>query len=567
MTAPEPLVQVRRLEIRTAGSARALVSDVSLTLTRGRTLGIVGESGSGKTLTMKAVAGLLPRGVQVTGGTIEVLGQDVTSADDARWRELHRRHIGMVFQNPATALNPRMTVFAQIRESLADEDRGSRQADARRALELLAEAGIPDPRARLLQYPHELSGGLAQRVVIAIALARAPQIVIADEPTTALDVTTQATIMDLLQSLQRDRHLSMLLVSHDIDLVADHAQDVLVVRDGRRVSQGPTADVLREPEDEYTRTLVSSTPRALIARRWPAQEAARPGADPAADDAVLRAVEVTKRFTRPGASVLVRRSDRTLTALDGISLNVRRGEILGIVGESGSGKTTLSRLLVGLDRASTGTVVFDGADVTSMDRANRRRWRRDVQFVFQDSFASLNPRLTVEQSILEPTLTRPVRGGRSRAGATVDDLLARVGLDSGHRRRRPGSLSGGERQRAAIARALSVRPSVIVADEPVSALDVTVQRRILRLIESLNRDDGVTFVIVSHDLGVMSYLCHRVVVMHRGRIVETATPRELLTRPRHPHTRELVDAIPGTRARRSAGPAPAAVLVADDGAS
>ncbi|WP_214104094.1 nickel ABC transporter ATP-binding protein NikE [Acrocarpospora catenulata] len=534
------------------GREREVVARVSLDVAPGEIFGIVGESGSGKTMLTKAATGLLPGTARVSAGTIEILGRDVTNADARAWRSIHAHHIGVIFQNAATALNPRMTVFSQVREALpATRERG-RLADARRVRELLETVEIDQAARRLRQYPHELSGGIAQRVVIAMALARDPKLLVADEATTALDAVVQRQILDLIGSLRRSRDLSVVLISHNLDVVRDRCDRTVVMRRGEVVEAGDTRGLLTTPVHPYTRELLAASPSVLLSGPRLHERPAPPTGEPP----VVSVRQVTKRYAPQAKSPGGGPRTRPRAAVEAVSLAVHPGEIVGLVGASGSGKTTTARMLVGLVTPDTGTVQFDGRDVTGLSRRERAMWRRDVQFVFQDNYGALNPRYTVAESVLEP-LRASGRTLPELGWTGLGEVLSAVGLDAGFAGRHPRQLSGGERQRVGIARALVSRPKLIVADEPVSALDATIQKRILDLIIELNRSHGTAFLVISHDLGVIAYLCSRVLVMNEGEVVEHGDVASVLGAPRHPYTAELIAAVAagGVLAATSAGAA------------
>ncbi|MFI5914501.1 dipeptide ABC transporter ATP-binding protein [Dactylosporangium sp. NPDC051541] len=507
------VLDVRDLSIGLESNPAVLVDRVSLRLAAGRTVGLVGESGSGKTLTAMAVAGLLPPAVRITGGTVTVAGRDVRGLTERSAREHVAAHVGVVFQHPTPSLNPRLRIVKQLVEALPP---GTPRAERReRAGELLRTVGIQEVPKTLKAFPHELSGGLNQRVVIAMALARSPKLLIADEPTTALDVSVQAQVLDLIDELRAKLGLAVLLVSHDIGVIADRTDDVYVMSDGAIVESGPTAEVLALPQHDYTRQLLDAQPGRLP----PVRATAPPEGPPR-----LEVRNVRRAFGRH-------------TALDGVDLTLHRGQALGLVGESGSGKTTLARIIVGLERADSGTVTPLGG----------RQWRREVQYIFQDPYSSLDPRLTVAQTLREPLELNHVGVARADIPGRIDALLDEVELPRGFRDRLPSELSGGQRQRVGIARALASEPSLIVADEPVSALDLSVQARILRLLARLRAEHGLTYLFISHDLAVVRYLCDDVVVLRAGRVVEHGPTDEVLERPAHPYTRSLLDAIPGRK--------------------
>ncbi|MBM9468564.1 dipeptide ABC transporter ATP-binding protein [Nakamurella leprariae] len=573
----EPLLQISGLEIdipTRRGTVHA-VRGLDLDIARGEIVGLVGESGSGKSMTAMAVVGLLPPAARITAGTISLGGRSIIDARHQDLQQVRRHDVGVVFQAPMKALNPRMMVGTQLREALLRAERPNLRAAMVRSLELLDAVGINRPMERLRQYPHELSGGLAQRVVIALALARHPRLLIADEPTTALDVSVQAQILDLLDHLRSTLDLAVLLVSHDLDVIRDRADRVNVINLGRIVERGPTLDVIDRPQHEYTQSLVAAMPSlarrrdlALVGLHRPSGAAAADGAGaggtgdaPVADlddgrpvdtpvdqdlVPIAEAIDVHKAFALPGGRLPWRPAHRR-TAVEGVSVSIRPGESLGIVGESGSGKTTLARMLVGLAEPDSGEIRFDGRPVTALDREARTTWRRDVQFVFQDSTSALDPRRTVADSIGEPMLAAGVPA--TERHRRVVELLGEVGLAEHFGERRPRQLSGGQRQRVGIARALALDPRLIVADEPVSALDVSVQATVLNLLNRLRRRRNVAYAIISHDLGVISYLCTTVVVMYQGKVVDAGPVEQVLTEPSHDYTRMLLAAVPGARGR------------------
>jgi len=526
-----------------------IVRGVSLDVPAGEVVGLVGESGSGKTLTALAVAGLLPAGVEVWSGHVDVAGRDVRALAPRERRAHLASHVGVVFQNPTPALNPRLRIGRQVAEALPAGI--SRRAARDEVARLLRDVGITDVDKTARAFPHELSGGLNQRVVIAMALARSPRLLVADEPTTALDVSVQAQVLDLLDDLRERHGLGVLLVSHDIGVVADRTHRVHVMSEGVVVESGPTREVLERPRHEYTQRLLAAVPSRL--ERAHARPAVTVSDGPGTADATGASADGAAAGTAP--QLVVRDLRRAFAlrgaagrtrhvALDGVDLAIPAGAALGLVGESGSGKTTLARIVVGLEHADSGSVEFEGVDLTRQDRAQRRAWRRDVQYVFQDPYGSLDPRLTVAQTLREP-LELTLGLGRREAERAVVDLLDEVELPRAFAQRLPSELSGGQRQRVGIARALATRPRLVVADEPVSALDLSVQARILRLLERLRAERGLTYLFISHDLGVVRFLCDDVVVLRSGRIVEQGRTQDVLDDPQHPYTRALVAAVPG----------------------
>ncbi len=542
-----PVARVRDLEVR-YGQAEPAVRGISLEVLPGEVVAVVGESGSGKSTTASALLGLLPTGGRVTAGSIEVAGQDVTGAPERVLRPLRGRFVALVPQDPMVGLNPTRRIGRQIAEAVRLRGVPRPSVDAE-VLEALEQAGIDDPALRARQYPHELSGGLRQRALIALALAGHPRLLIADEPTSALDVTVQRRILDHLEHLVRERGIALLIITHDLAVAADRADRVLVMQDGRVVEEGRPAEVLVAPRAAYTRRLIAAAPglgaRPVVTVPSPAGEtgAVQAGAqEPAAEPAVLRLTGVTVDFPQP------RRAP--LRALDGVDLAVPRGQTLAVVGESGSGKTTALRVALGLQAAGAGRVEIDGLDLTG---ASWRRWRpvrRRVQLVHQNPFAALDPRFTVLRCVTEPLVSFGIGDRRSRLDR-ARELLDRVGLPAAHLSRLPAELSGGQRQRVAIARALAVEPDLVALDEPVSALDVSVQAQILDLLAELQRDLGVSYLLVSHDLAVVRDVAHRIAVLHRGRLVEQGPTAAVLAAPAAAHTRDLLDAVPGRRAARA----------------
>ncbi|MFB6899072.1 dipeptide ABC transporter ATP-binding protein [Streptomyces hydrogenans] len=542
---PEALLAVRDLTITYATRAGPVpaVRGVDLTVRPGEVLALVGESGSGKSTTAHAVLGLLPPGARVDGGTIRYAGTDLAAADESVLRAHRGRAIGLVPQDPAVSLNPVQRVGSQVAEVLLlhglAADRDTAHA---RAAELLGEAGLDRPRDRARQYPHELSGGMRQRVLIAIALAARPRLLVADEPTSALDVTVQRTILDHLDTLTRTSETAVLLITHDLGVAADRAGRVAVMARGRVVETGPTDEVLTSPRHPYTKTLLAAAPAFAPARRTPSGTAkARDGGTPAPAPAdLLTAENLVKEYPH-------RRTGRHTPpppAVDGVSLRVARGETLALVGESGSGKSTTARLLLRLTDPTAGRITFDGQDVTRLRGAALRALRRRLQIVYQNPYTSLDPRLPVAEIVAEPLRAFRVAGRAERA-RRVAVLLDRVHLPADVARRRPAELSGGQRQRVAIARALALRPDLVVCDEPVSALDVSAQAHVLDVLAELQREDGLSYLFITHDLAVVRRIAHRVAVMRHGRIVETGPVETVFTEPREAWTRALLDAVPG----------------------
>jgi peptide/nickel transport system ATP-binding protein len=511
------------------GAALRAVDGVSFDLAAGGALGIVGESGSGKSTTALALLGLHRRSSAQVSGRILLGSDDVNALDDEAVRRLRGHRIAMIFQDPLSALDPYYRIGDQIAEVYRTHSGGSRRAAWARAVEVLSRVGIPDAARRARARPHEFSGGMRQRALIAMALACEPEILVADEPTSALDVTVQAQILDLLDGLRADTGMALLLVTHDLGVVSRSVERVLVMQDGRAVEEGPVGEVLRAPAEPYTRELLAAVPRL---------DGPRPSRRTPVGEPLLTVTGLTQEFRRPGGGL---RRD-VLRAVDDVSLDVRRGETLGVVGESGSGKTTLARMIVRLLAPTAGSIVFDGRDITRLSERDLRPVRRDLQMVFQDPVSSLNPRRTVGDSIADPLR---VQGTEDLAALrTARELMERVGLDASRHDRYPHEFSGGQRQRMGIARALSLQPRLLVCDEPVSALDVSTQAQILELLAGLQEEYELTIVFVSHDLAVVRQVSDRVAVMHDGELVELADAEELYERPRHDYTRTLLAAVP-----------------------
>ncbi|OBF86794.1 ABC transporter ATP-binding protein [Mycobacterium sp. 852002-51163_SCH5372311] len=540
MNADPPLLSVEGLEVRFGGQEPA-VCGLDLTVLRGQTVAVVGESGSGKSTAAAAILGLLAPGGRITAGRIAFDGRDIASSDrkaDSRLlRSIRGRDIGYVPQDPMTNLNPVWKVGFQIREALRVNTDGR---DARRrAVELLAEAGMPDPQKQAGRYPHQLSGGMCQRALIAIGLAGRPRLLIADEPTSALDVTVQRQVLDHLQRLTTELGTALLLITHDLALAAERAEAVVVVHRGKVVESGAAQQILRSPEHEYTRRLVAAAPSLIATRR-------RERAVQAEFDDILVASELTKVY-RESHGAPWRRTE--FRAVDAVSFRLRRASTLAIVGESGSGKSTLARMVLGLLRPTSGTVVFGGTEITDhLGRDGALAFRRRIQPVLQNPYSSLDPRYTVYRAIEEPLRIHRIGDRRQREHA-VRELVDQVALPSSVLGRLPRELSGGQRQRVAIARALALRPEVLVCDEAVSALDVLVQAQILDLLTDLQTQLGLTYLFISHDLAVIRQIADDVLVMRAGRVVERAPTEELFSRPGHEYTRELLQAIPGASAR------------------
>ncbi|GII75105.1 ABC transporter ATP-binding protein [Sphaerisporangium rufum] len=578
MTSTEPLLALRDLSVafRTGGREVTAVRNVSLDVPAGRTLAIVGESGSGKSTTAAAVNRLLPDNGRITTGQVLFEGRDLARLREREMVAVRGAGIGLVPQDPMSNLNPLMRIGDQIAEALLVHGRAAGRDARAEVVRLLEMVGIPDPARRAGQYPHEFSGGMRQRALIAMGLACRPRLLIADEPTSALDVTVQRRVLDQLAGLTSEMGTAVVLITHDLALAAERADTVAVMYRGEIVETGPAAEILARPRHDYTRRLLAAAPSLTsrsIAAPAPARPAADPPAGPGAPDepgpsggpgvsgrGLAAAPDGTTSGTVPGgAGELVRvedlrkvfplRSGGTVTeftAVDGVSFTVPRGRTVSIVGESGSGKSTTANLLLGLTEVTAGRILFDGTDLAALGRRDLFAFRRRVQPVFQNPYASLDPRYTVEKSITEPLRVHRV-GDRASRRAAAARLLDQVSLPAATAGRYPHELSGGQRQRVAIARALALSPELVVLDEAVSALDVIVQAQILELLAELQRELGLGYLFISHDLAVVRMISHHVHVMREGRIVESGTPAEIFDAPRDPYTRELLAAIPGAR--------------------
>ncbi len=513
------------------GVVRA-VDDVSFSVEPGQVLGIVGESGSGKSVACYSLLGLIPMPPgRIESGRADFDGTDLLSLSEKQLRAIRGRRISMVFQDPMTSLNPYMRIGDQLMESLRQHHRVDKKAARERAILSLEEVGIREARQRIDNYPHEFSGGMRQRVMIAMALITEPELLIADEPTTALDVTVQAQILELIKELQRRRNLTVVFISHDLGVVAGLADHILVMKSGQVVEAGPPKQIFRAPEHPYTRQLIEAIPTT-----------AKSAVGTLEDTPLLDVRELYTAFPVYKGMFFPREVSR-VEAVKSVSLSVRKGEILGLVGESGSGKSTLGRSIMRLVDSQSGDVWLDGKSLSALRKGELKRARRDFQMIFQDPYASLNPRMTVFDTLAEPLLLHGL-ADRGNLREQVNQLMDDVGLARSAVRKYPHEFSGGQRQRVAIARALAVRPRLIVADEPVSALDVTIQAQILDLLLELTRRHGLTMLFISHDLAVVRYLCDRVAVMKQGDIVEQGETEALFSHPQHPYTRALLDAIP-----------------------
>jgi peptide/nickel transport system ATP-binding protein len=523
---PMPLLSVQGLSVH-GPLARPLIDDISFDIKPGRVLALVGESGSGKTLAGRAVLRLLPPQVRQSGGTILYQGHDLARLPDEGMRKLRGGAIGMVFQEPMVSLNPAIRIEEQLCEGLLLHEKLDPAQARRRAIEMLRRVRIADPEACLAAHPHQFSGGMRQRIMLASVMLLKPQLLIADEPTTALDSLSQREVMEIMAELTRSEGTAVLLITHDLGLVARYADEVVVLERGRRVEAGPVAQVLTAPKQAYTRSLIEALPQRND--RVAATSAATP---------LIEARHLSVGFPGASSGWFGRKTHKL--AVDGVSLAVQPGEVVAVVGGSGSGKTTLGRAMIGLLPASGGEVVYGGKALGSASSAERRAFRLDCQLVFQDPYSSLDPRQRIGDIVAEPLLHgKPLTASGRRD--TVAQMLDEVGL-TGLADRYPHALSGGQRQRVAIARALIRKPAFVVADEPVSALDMTIQKQVLELFKRLQAERGFACLFISHNLAVVSEIADRIVVMEAGRIVEEGSVADIFDRPREAYTRQLLEA-------------------------
>ncbi|MER9872593.1 ABC transporter ATP-binding protein [Mesorhizobium sp. M0195] len=522
--------------VRGEEGERDVVSDLTFGLMRGETLCIAGESGSGKSMTALAIMGLLPQpAARIRSGSIRFGDQDLAALSESGMRRIRGNRIAMIFQEPMTSLNPVLSIGRQLTEAIEAHTSLSRSDSRLRALEALKAVRIPDAERRLEHYPHELSGGMRQRVMIAMALALNPDVLIADEPTTALDVTVQGEVLELLRDLQREYGTSVILITHDMGVVAEMADRVIVMRDGRMVEQGRAADIFNRPQADYTRELLAAVPRIGGGRMAEdRQDAANMPAE------LVYVGDLHVRFDLRGG--FFGRVDRRVHAVEGVSFSIAPHETLSLVGESGCGKSTTAKAIAGLV-PYIGSISIGGQDLSALSRKERKAVRRNVQMIFQDPFASLDPRMRVGDLVAEPLLIHGL-GDREQRRAQIAALFERVGLSADQMERYPHEFSGGQRQRICIARALALRPKLIIADESVSALDVSVQARVLRLLKELQREFGVAYLFISHDMAVVENISDRVAVMYLGQIVEMGTRDQIFSNPCHPYTKRLIEAVP-----------------------
>jgi len=522
------LLEVNNLEVSfvTRNGINKAVDDISFTVESGKITAIIGESGSGKSVACYSLLGLIPTPPgRIDGGQALFDGHDLLQLSERELRKIRGRDIAMIFQDPMTCLNPYMKIGDQLIEPLVYHRKVSPREARKRAIELLDEVGIRDPETTIDNYPYEFSGGMRQRVMIAMALINEPRLLIADEPTTALDVTIQAQILQLIANLQKKRDIGVIFISHDLAVVADIADQMVVMQTGKIVEAGDREAIFEKAKHPYTRKLLAAIPSGSKA------------ASEIEPETLIRVQKLCTWFEPGGKKPIVK-------AVNDVSFDIHRGEVLGLVGESGSGKSTIGRSILRLVPVTSGRIDFDGTDLTSLAGADLKRMRRRMQMIFQDPFASLNPRMTVFDTLAEPLLLHGIENRKSVSQGVLK-LMDDVGLARAFVRKYPHEFSGGQRQRIAIGRALATRPEFVVADEPVSALDVTIQAQILELMAELGREYGLTMLFVSHDLAVVKHIADRILVLYKGELVEQGSGEELFNNPREDYTRRLLQAIPG----------------------
>ena len=564
------MLEIRDLHVRFHNRDREAVGGISLTIGNGEIVGLVGESGSGKTVTAMSIAGLLPRKQCSYSGDILLNGQDLLHAQRSELRKLHGREIGVVFQEPMSAMDPLMKVGEQVSEVLRIHTDLNASERRKKALKALTEVELQDPEAVYDSYPHELSGGQKQRVMIAMAIACNPKLLIADEPTTALDVTVQLEILKLLRKLQAETGMGMIFITHDLGVVAEIADDVAVMHNGEILEHGSVQQILQHPQHPYTQGLLACRPPMDVRlKRLPIVKEFLDGQWQGGKEQILNDLQITEAERKAHleqlyskAPLLKVESLKTwyplrkgvfsrvydhVKAVDDVSLEVYEGETLGLVGESGCGKTTLGRSILRLAEPTGGKVWFDGIEVTALKGLALRDFRKQAQIVFQDPYSSLNPRITIGEAIAEPMRVHGIEKDASKLRAAVCDLLEQVGLQAAHYNRYPHEFSGGQRQRICIARALAVSPRLVICDESVSALDVSVQAQVLNLLNRLKEERHLTYIFISHDLSVVRFMSDRVVVMYNGKPVEMNDADELFEHPQNDYTKKLIAALPGRR--------------------
>ena len=568
----DPVLSIRNLtvEIPTRHGLFRPVRNVSYDIRPGEIRGVVGESGAGKSMTGNAVIGLLDPPAKIAEGEIWLNGKRIDNLSPEEKRKIRGREIGMIFQDPLTSLNPLFTVGEQLVETIQLHLDVSAREAKERAIALLDRVSIPNPRERFNQYPHQFSGGMRQRVVIALALCSEPSVIVADEPTTALDVSIQAQVLDLIKELAVERQVGVILVTHDMGVIADTTEQVTVMYNGEVVESGATDQILGAPKHEYTKSLIAAVPRPQkklyrfpqvsyggretafqiedLAKNWAKPKLSENGK-------LLEVKGVTKTFLEKGSLLPSRR--KYFTAVDDVSFDIKDGEVFGLVGESGSGKSTVARMIATLYETNGGSIIFDGEDITRMDAQGIDRYRKQIQMIFQDPYSSLNPRMRVGDIVAEPLIHHKLLP-KAQIEARVRELLDRTGLSRESYSKYPHEFSGGQRQRISIARALATQPRFLICDEPTSALDVSIQAQILNILKDLQEHLGLTMLFISHDLPVVRQMCDRVGVMKQGQLVEVAETEALFENPQHPYTQQLLELMPRLAQLSEDGEIPAA---------
>ena len=538
-------------DLTIAFQKKIVLNKLSFTLETGKTIGLVGESGSGKSLTSLAIMGLLPEQATITDGSIVYNDANLLHYSEKQYKQIRGKSIAMIFQEPMTSLNPVFTIGYQIEEVIKTHQNLTSKERKEKVLDILNLVGIPDPASKYHQYPHEISGGQKQRIVIACAIACDPDLLIADEPTTALDVTIQKQVLDLLLSIQEKQKMSMIFITHDLAVVSQMVDNVLVLYKGDSIEYNSTKNLFKNPQHSYTKGLLSCRPELnLDAKRLPtltdflSEQGYKKELKEKKilQETLLEIKDLSVQFPLPKKSFFD--SKTYLTAVNNVSLNIKKGETLGLVGESGSGKTTLGRALLRLENPSSGSVYYNNQDIYNVSNQESFNLRRKMQIIFQDPYSSLNPRMNIENTLIEPMLIHKLYPSRKEALEKVKELLHKVGLEQSFLNRYPHEFSGGQRQRISIARALSVKPDFIVCDESVSALDVSVQAQILNLLCDLQDDYNLTYIFISHDLSVISFMSDYVAVMSQGSIVEYNTTHNIYNHPQNEYTQSLLKSLP-----------------------
>ncbi len=520
-------------------NAECVVDDISFSINRGGTFALLGESGSGKSITAMSIMRLLPAAARINQGNILLDGKDLLALPEFAMRDIRGSRIAMIFQEPQTSLNPVLTAGQQIGETLQRHKNMRGVEQRRRSIELLESVGIPEIERRIGEYPHQFSGGMKQRIMIAIALAGEPDLLIADEPTTALDVTIQTQVLDLLRQIQNDTGMAMLFITHDLAVASEMADDIAVMRCGKIVEQNSRESFYANPVHPYSKELFDALPSRS---RRDDVESVQTTLESKDNHALLKVRDLKVYF--PIKKGLLKKTVGYVRAVDGVSIDIYSGQTFAMVGESGSGKTTFGKGILQLLHASDGSVAFDGQELTQLEGKAMRQKRSDIQIVFQDPYSSMNPRMMIADVIAEGMVAQGVGGSKHQRLKYIEELLEQVGLEPAHKNRYPHEFSGGQRQRICIARALAVEPKLIVCDEPTSALDVSVQAQILELLKDLQKNMNLGYLFITHNISVVEYLAHYVAVMYQGKIVEQGAVNEVLTNPQDPYTQRLLAAVP-----------------------